>query len=68
MKRSEFDSHMKTILGVDELKPTLTLDGLDSFSRVEIIILIEQFIGRELEVSKLKEYKSYQDILGLIGG
>lgn len=66
MKRDKFDHDMRIILETEDLKPSLSIENIDSMTRVEIIMMVEEHIGKELTDSQLKKFKTYQEILDLI--
>jgi len=58
----------KTKMDVSDIRPELNFEdsGLDSFARIELILMIEQEFGIELSDSESANVNTVADITGLI--
>jgi acyl carrier protein len=66
MTKQEFEDRMKMILEVDKLEASKPLSDVDSFSRVEIIMAIEEYKGKQLQDCDILAMKTYKDIMELV--
>jgi len=58
----------KTKLSKDDIRPDLNLEssGLDSFARIELILVIEEEFGIELSDSESADIATVDDIIKMI--
>jgi len=66
MTKDEFTERVKMILQVHTLSLATSLEDADSFSRVELIMTVEEFNGKQLHDFQVKSLKTFQDLLYLI--
>jgi len=59
----------KTKLNADDVRPELNLEdsGLDSFARIELILVIEQEFGIELSDAESANIATVADLISIIG-
>ena len=58
----------KTKINADDIRPELNLEdsGLDSFARIELILVIEQEFGIELSDSESANIATIADLISMI--
>ena len=58
----------KTKISADDIRPELNLEdsGLDSFARIELILVIEQEFGIELSDSESANIATIADLISMI--
>jgi acyl carrier protein len=66
MTKQEFEDQLKVIFEKEELKPDTVLGEIDSLSRVEIIILVEEYLSKTLTDAQLKVINKYKDFEALL--